>query len=114
MREAALRDFGVAARSLLDRAWRQQPADPWLVRLGLQAVSESLPAEPAASALILRRALTDEEIREHGFETLRVFAEQVPWLAQHDVDLVTDLYRAAFAFRDTSEEAVQMRTGVLA
>lgn len=58
--------------------------------------------------------LSDEEIREHGFHQLPVLADAVPQLLHHDPALVLDIYRAAFSWRDDSDQSTPLRTGVLA
>jgi hypothetical protein len=111
---AAERDFNTAARALLDAALQRETRSYGTVRLSLRAIAASFSAAPEASATLVRRILTDDEVREHGFEQLRDLAELAPVLLERDVELVLDIYRATFSWRDTSDDATPLRTGVLA
>jgi len=110
----ALADLGRAARALLAATTSHEPRIYPQVGVALRATVASFSAAPAESAAAIRQLLADDEIRAHGHMQLRELAELVEDLLEHDVDLVLDIYRAAFSWRDTSEETTPLREGVMA
>jgi hypothetical protein len=101
---------GAAARRLLDFAWTSGPRDPWLVGHAIESVCRTFGSDPVASAGLLRRALEQPHLAEHGFEELSRLAREIKRLRPIDPHFVEEVYRAAFAHREESREATPMGT----
>ena len=99
---------GKTARRLLEFAWTYTPRDQWLVIHALQAVCRTFESNPIDSAALLRRSFELEHLAKYGFEEMPSFAQEVNRLIPLDSALVEDVYKAVFAYRETSAESTPM------
>jgi hypothetical protein len=101
------RDIGIAARALLAFGW-SDARHRALVRPAITAVSRTYETNPVASRELLQRCLEADRIKEVGYEELPRLAAEGKYLVAADPDFVANLYRAAFAFEDTSDDSTQL------
>lgn len=106
-----LQAYGLVARRLFVFAWDRSPRDGWLVVSAIQAVCRTFPSDPTASANLIRRCLDADHLAQHGYEELPRLAHEVTRLISYDVDLVEDIYIAAFTYTEYSKAATPMRPG---
>ncbi len=105
-REAA----GKTARRLLELAWSMDRMDVQLVIHALQCVCRTFESDAPSSAELVRRCLDPLPISQHGFEIMPGLAAEVKFLIRFDARLVEDIYRVAFGYVETSDEATSMGT----
>lgn len=101
-------DVGVASRRLLEFAWGCETRDRHLVAHALQFVCRTFKTDQAASAALLRRAVSPEHLAAFGSEELHWIASEIGQLAALDPDLVRDVYASAFSYREESSEPTPM------
>jgi hypothetical protein len=101
------RDLGVAARALLAFGW-SDARHRALARPAITAVSRTYETDPVASRELLLRCLEANRIKEVGYEELPRLAAEGKYLVAADPDFAANLYRAAFAFEDTSDDSTQL------
>lgn len=107
-------DVGACARRLLEFAWGQAKRDGWLVIHALQAVCRTFESDRAASAGLIRRCLEAAHLAEHGYEELPWLAREIGCLIPIDPDLAEEIYRAAFSYREESQDRTLMvSSGIL-
>jgi hypothetical protein len=63
-----------------------------------------------SSAGLLRRALEQPHLGEHGFEELSRLAREIKRLTRLDPQFAEEIYRAAFAYQEESRQATPMGT----
>jgi hypothetical protein len=79
-----------------------------LVIHALQAVCRTFESNPIDSAALLRRSFELEHLARYGFEEMPSLAQEVNRLIPLDSALVEDVYKAVFAYRETSAESTPM------
>lgn len=99
---AQAEQVGKASRRLLRFAWAQSRRDRWFVRRAIRFVCRTFGTDAEASSELLRRAIEPAHLAAHGSEELRSLADAVTSITGRDSALVGDIYRAAFAYRETS------------
>jgi hypothetical protein len=104
---------GSAARRFLDFAWSDATRNRWSVHFALQAVCRTFGSDSQASATLVRRCLEPERIREYGFEEIPRLAREVGHLIPFAPDLVEDIYRVAFTYREVSDAATSMGSTIV-
>jgi hypothetical protein len=81
-----------------------------LVTRAIQCVCRTFDSDPQASATLLRRVLQPERLAQYGFEELPWLAREVKRLIPVDAAFVGELYRAAFEYREQSQDPTAMGT----
>ena len=105
--------LGKAARNLLEFAWARTPRFDPLVTNALIAVAKTFATDPAASTILIRRALEPEHLKEHGYQELRWIAQEVKNIARSDPVLAVDIYDAAYGFTESSDDTTNMGNSVI-
>ena len=100
---------GSAARRLFEFAW-SSARDVWLVTRAIQCLCRTFDSDPQASATLLRHVLQPERLAQYGFEELPWLAREVKRLIPADAAFVGELYRAAFEYREQSQDPTAMGT----
>jgi signal recognition particle GTPase len=108
LRRQLISHLGHAARRLLAFSWEETPRNPWLANGAITSVCQTFGGDPDASASLLRRALESPHLEQYGYEEMPTLSREVKRLWPHDPDLVEDIDRRAFAFRELSDEATYM------
>ncbi len=99
---------GRAARGLLEFGWSRDPRTKFIIINALNAVAETFGSDPAASATLLRRALTPEHVSAYGYEELPWISRHILPIAKHDAALLVEVYERAFGYAEASQD----RTGI--
>lgn len=95
---------GLAARRLLQYAWRESRDDDWLAIVALQSVCRTFPSSPEEASVLIRQAIGPEHLRERGFRELPFVSKEIRYIIELAPDLVTDIYMAAFSYQELSTE----------
>jgi len=95
---------GHAARRLLEFAWSHEPRDDRLVIDALQCVCRTFESDCAASAELIRRCIEPSHLAQFGYQEMPWLAQEVERLIPLDPRLVGEIYRAAFAHEESSQE----------
>lgn len=99
---------GVAARALLRHAWKAAPRDVSLVTAGLQGVCRTFESNPEESRELLRTTFRVDHLSSHGFEEMPCLAREIDRLILVAPEFASEVYRAAFGFREGSEAPTQI------
>ena len=102
----ALAAAGAAAREFLRRAWDARLDS--MAEFGIDAVRQTFATAPQESEALLRRVLDATRIPEHGYRELPRLTRDIEELVPHSPAFVADMYRAAFSYRESSEEKTPM------
>ena len=105
--------IGKAARDLLQFAWKREPRLDLLVTNGLIAVGRTFATDPAASAALVREAVAPDHLKDHGYKELRWVAQEIIPIAKSDPLLAVDIYRAAYGYAETSDDATNMGSSTI-
>ena len=105
--------LGAASRRLLDHAWSRTPRLDILVTNGLIAVGKTFSSDKQASADLLRRVIEPEHLKEFGYRELTWLTRQIRTIADADPGFAVDIYRAAYSFSESSDEATAMGNSAL-
>lgn len=96
-------DAGITSRRLLEFFWNQNPQNQWLVTRALEAVCRTFESDPKTSAALLRKCLEKEHLETFGFQEMYWLAEEVGRLIPLDAELIGDIYRAVFTYKENRE-----------
>ncbi|MGH2947002.1 MAG: hypothetical protein ACRDPC_12200, partial [Solirubrobacteraceae bacterium] len=107
----ALAAAGAAARKLLRWAW-DAGLDP-IAESGIDAVRQTFATAPEASEALLRRVLDPARMSQRGYRELPRLTNDIETLIPHSPAFVADVYRAAFAYREASEDKTPMGQSTL-
>jgi hypothetical protein len=99
---------GLAARRLLQFAWRESTDDDWLVIVGLQSTCRTFRSSPEEAGGLIRQAIVLAHLQEHGFKELPFIAKEVRYIIESAPDLVTDIYIAAFGYQESSTDPTSL------
>lgn len=107
--------LGKAARRLLEFAWSKEGVDRdrGLVIHALQAVCRTYESDPIASNKLIHHSLEKEHLDKYGFEEMPRLADEIELLIINAPDLAEEIYRKAFAHKETSEEKTSMGGRIL-
>jgi hypothetical protein len=100
--------LGILARRMLAFALTDAGKYAWLATGGIVIVATTALTDVAESIEVLRACITPAHLTQHGYLTFPSLARQVRLLASADPDFVGDLYIAAFAHHDKSDEKTFM------
>lgn len=101
---------GKTARRLLEFAWSQSRRDGWFVGDAIQCVCRTFESDPSASDLLIRCCIETTHLAQFGYEEMHWVARNIRYLVGGSPGLARDIYRAAFAHREVSEEPTPMGT----
>lgn len=104
---------GHAARRLLEFAWSHEPRDHRLIIHALQCVCRTFESDHAASAELIRRCIEPSHLAQFGYQEMPWLAREVKRLIPLDPRLVEEIYRAAFAHEETSQEPTPLGQGLI-
>jgi hypothetical protein len=114
-RDATSRDAlaagAAAARKLLRWAW-DAGLDP-IAESGIDAVRQTFATAPEESEALLRRVLDPARMSQHGYREMPRLTNDIETLIPHSPAFVADVYRAAFAYSEASEEKTPMGQSAL-
>jgi hypothetical protein len=97
---------GMLARRLLEFALLQEGGvrDAWLVTAGIEAVCRTFESNPTQSAVVLRQCLEPSHLAACGYEEMFKFGHELERLIPLAPELVKELFRTAFTFREYRNE----------
>ena len=89
---------------MLERVWTAEHRNsPW-AKAAIKNVVTTFGGDSEASAAPLRKAFEIDHLMQHGHEELNPMAREAARLARLDPEFVRDLYIAAFAWQETSDD----------
>ncbi len=94
---------GTTSRCLLTFAWTQSQRHHRLVVRAIQFVCRTFATDIGLSSELLRLAIEPNHFVLYGSEELRVLADKVPSITPYAPELVKDIYRIAFEYKETSD-----------
>ncbi|OPX42367.1 hypothetical protein CLHUN_37860 [Ruminiclostridium hungatei] len=100
--------IGKAARRLLAFAWESTKHNNWIITIAIQAVCRTYSSNKKESGELIRRCIEKEHMKLHFAEELHCLVREIGSLAEMDITLVEDIYKAIFTFNETSEEKTQI------
>lgn len=110
-RDAASTDviahLGTAARALAADAWRE-PVDEEILVWAVREICTTYLTDPRASADLLRRALTKEQLEQRGYRLVPAMSFEIGNLITADPSIVGEIYRAAFTYEEESQDQTPM------
>jgi hypothetical protein len=100
--------LGTLARIVLDRIWSAENRNsPW-AKAAIKNVVITFGSDTEGSATLLRKAFEIEHLMQHGHEELTPMAREAARLAKLSPEFVRDLYVAAFAWQETSNDQTSL------
>jgi hypothetical protein len=100
--------LGILSRRLLAFALTDAGKYAWLATGGIVCVASTSLTDVAASVEVLRGCITADHLIQYGYLTFPTLARQARLLAAADPAFVGDLYIAAFAHHDKSDDKTFM------
>ncbi|MFN7994869.1 MAG: hypothetical protein U0Q18_14785 [Bryobacteraceae bacterium] len=100
--------LGILSRRLLSFALTDAGKYAWLASGGIVSVAITSFTDVAASIEVLRDCITPAHLTQHGYLTFPMLARQCRLLTAADLTFVGDLYIAAFAHHDESDDKTFM------
>ena len=100
--------LGLVSRALLTFAWNAPNYQQWLVLKSLVAVCRTYSTDPALSSELLKRAISLEQLQEHGSVEMPALCREVQSLVEIDPEFVSQVCRAVFGYKETSADAVPL------
>lgn len=109
--DRARHTLGEASRTLLAAALDapgSSRATQRIVQFAIEVVRKTFATDPTASEALLRRLLEPARVRNDGHWQLFRLADDIGAVAEIAPAFVGDVYRAAFGYHETSDEATAM------
>ena len=106
--DVQLEALGGVSRALLTFAWNAPNYQQWLVLQSLSAVCRTYSTDPALSSKLLKRAISLEHLQEHGSVEMPALCAEVHSLVAIDPEFVSQIYRAVFHYKETSDTDVSL------
>ena len=104
--------LGAAVRALATDAWRE-PVDEEILVFAIRQICTTYSTDPPASAGLLRRAVTEDELKQRGYRLVPMMSFEIGELIAADPTMVGEIYRAAFSFEEASKKQTPMGTSRL-
>jgi hypothetical protein len=111
--EAEVAALGQASRALLGHALDQEHSERAFTWNGISAVVATYSSDPVASRKLLARILEPERMKRFAFHEVPDLAMEIEKLIDADPEFAAEVYRATFAFEETSKEETEMGTVIL-
>jgi hypothetical protein len=105
--DSQLESIGKVSRAFLNFAWAHTPDVSAMVWVGLQGVCRALRVVPTGRDEI-SHMIVAERIKNVGYLEIPWLAHEITYIIDADPALALDIYRAAFAHEEPSQEATQM------
>lgn len=105
-----LATYGRAARALLALAWAADPPMQQTATNAIRFVGKSFASDPAASRVLLDRALCDPHFSAHADKEATWLAEQIMPIARADADFAVDIFRVLYS-RDITDDSTSFFGG---
>ena len=97
-----------AAVYLLNLFASGRQREGWIVGRCIMNVMDLFRADPAGSAIAIRKLITPDEICEHGAQQGHWIARKISQLFDIDPQLAADIFTGFFGYSDRSEEKTSM------
>jgi hypothetical protein len=105
--------LGEASRTLLGHALDQEHSERAVTWNGISAVVATYSSDPGVSRELLARILDPDRMTRFAFHEVPDLAMEIEKLIDADSEFAAEVYRATFAFEETSKEETQMGTAIL-
>jgi hypothetical protein len=101
-------NVGIAARRLLEYAWRRPIRDGSLVIAVIEAVTKTFTSNIADSISLLRQALEPNHMAQFAYEELPWVARGIATIIESAPDFAAEIYVAAFRHEESSDAATSL------
>jgi hypothetical protein len=97
-----------AAVRLLEALTATPRREGWMVARSISNVMDLFNINPKESALVLRKLIAADEVRNHGAEQGHWIARKLPLLFDNDPQLAADIFAAFLGYNELSEEQTSL------